>query len=100
MYPRVLQVPVIAVLCLSLVMLGCPPPEDCDCPDVHFKDMGDDGIWTEMGRGAIDFPALVRDLRRTDYTGWIMVEDESPRAEDEPDEVTRENGRYVAARLS
>jgi inosose dehydratase len=64
---------------------------------VHFKDMAADGTWAEMGKGTIDFPAIVAALRAGGYTGWIMVEDESPRAEISPDAVTLDNGKYVAA---
>lgn len=62
---------------------------------VHFKDTAADGGWTEMGCGTIDFPAIVAVLREADYDGWIMIEDESPRAEADPDAVTLANGRYV-----
>ena len=64
---------------------------------VHFKDMAADGKWVEMGQGTIDFPAIMADLRANDYAGWIMVEDESPRAEISPDAVTLDNGKYAAA---
>jgi len=63
---------------------------------VHFKDMAADGTWVEMGRGMIDFPAIVADLRASGYAGWVMIEDESPRAEISPDAVTADNGRYAA----
>ncbi|MCC6443497.1 MAG: sugar phosphate isomerase/epimerase [Armatimonadetes bacterium] len=65
---------------------------------VHFKDMDSSGGWAEMGQGMIDFPAIVASLHETGYTGWIMVEDESPRAESDPDAVTLDNGRYVRER--
>jgi inosose dehydratase len=63
---------------------------------VHFKDMAADGKWAEMGEGIIDFPAILADLRAGGYAGWIMVEDESPRAEISPDAVTTDNGKYMA----
>ena len=66
---------------------------------VHFKDMSDDGQWVEMGKGVLDFPQIVRDLRKTGYDGWIMIEDESLRAESDPDTVTVENGWYVHTQL-
>ncbi len=62
---------------------------------VHFKDMDTHGGWTEMGQGSIDFPGLVGALIAHDYRGWVMVEDESPRARMDPDGVTRSNGRYL-----
>lgn len=35
-------------------------------------------------------------LRETEYAGWIMVEDESPRAEKDSDGVVKEDGNYMA----
>ena len=66
---------------------------------VHFKDMDDDGIWAEMGAGCIDFDGIVSVLAANDYHGWVMVEDESPRAEVDPDAVTHANGEYLLARF-
>lgn len=66
---------------------------------VHFKDMRADGVWAEMGEGNIDFAGIVAVLKEHGYHGWIMVEDESPRAEVEPDAVTRMNGKNLAACL-
>ncbi|MCL6443753.1 MAG: sugar phosphate isomerase/epimerase [Alicyclobacillus sp.] len=62
---------------------------------IHFKDIAADGSWTSMGKGVIDHPAIARMLQSTGYKGWIMVEEESKRAESAPDEVTIENGSYV-----
>jgi inosose dehydratase len=63
---------------------------------VHFKDMDPSGKWIEMGRGAIDFPAIVAILQKARYGGWIMLEDESPLAETDPDAATLLNGKYIA----
>ncbi len=57
--------------------------------------MAADGAWIAMGRGIIDFPRLTAGLRQSGYNGWIMVEDESPDGEADPDAVTRANGRYI-----
>ena len=62
---------------------------------VHFKDMSKKGVWAEMGNGTIDFRGIVNVLADAGYDGWIMVEDESPRAEVEPDAVTLENGDFI-----
>jgi inosose dehydratase len=32
------------------------------------------GIFCELGRGAVDFPAVIGELRHLDYAGWIVVE--------------------------
>ena len=31
--------------------------------------------WVELGRGAIDFPAVTKVLRAAGYDGWISIED-------------------------
>lgn len=66
---------------------------------VHYKDMTTAGTWAEMGKGSIDFVTITNDLRKAGYQGWIMIEDESPLAEVDPDTVTRKNGEYIRARL-
>ncbi len=67
---------------------------------VHFKDMDAAGTWVPMGRGIIDFPAIVRTLAGSGYRGWIMVEDESAAAEHDPDGATIANGHYVTSALA
>jgi inosose dehydratase len=32
------------------------------------------GLFCELGRGSVDFPALLRELRNAGYDGWIVVE--------------------------
>jgi inosose dehydratase len=66
---------------------------------VHYKDMLADGEWAAMGDGVIDFVGITTYLRDSGYDGWIIVEDEAPRAIDEPDEVTLEDGIYVREHL-
>ena len=39
-----------------------------------YKTFSDHGIWTELGRGAIDFPALFGILDNAGFDGWIIVE--------------------------
>jgi inosose dehydratase len=65
---------------------------------VHYKDMTAAGAWAEMGKGSIDFTAITDGLIKSGYKGWIMIEDESPLAETNPDEVTRLNGIYLKQR--
>lgn len=62
---------------------------------IHFKDITALGEWTAMGAGIIDFPRIVAILRDTGYGGWIMVEEESPEAEMDPDAATIKNGEYL-----
>ena len=37
--------------------------------------------------------------RLTGYLGWIMVEDESPRAETDSDGVVAEDGKYMCRQI-
>lgn len=62
---------------------------------IHFKDIDRAGNWVGMGEGVTRFPDLVRQLAAADYRGWIMVEEESPAAEHDPDDATRRNGDYL-----
>jgi inosose dehydratase len=66
---------------------------------VHFKDITDSGGWTAMGAGIIDFPGIVTMLRDTGYAGWIMIEEESPEAEVDPNTATTKNGEYLRRSL-
>ena len=31
-------------------------------------------LFTEAGRGVVDFPAILEILAKADYTGWLVVE--------------------------
>ncbi len=63
---------------------------------VHFKDMNEAGAWVPMGEGVIDYRIIVATLRQSGYDGWVMVEDESALAEDDPDGAALRNGAYIA----
>ena len=67
---------------------------------VHFKDLDRAGRWVGMGEGITDFAGIVRQLAAADYRGWIMVEEESPAAEFDPDAATRRNGDYLRTMFS
>ncbi|MBX3584793.1 MAG: sugar phosphate isomerase/epimerase [Rhizobiaceae bacterium] len=67
---------------------------------VHYKDMTGDGQWAMMGKGIIDFESITSFLRDTGYSGWLVVEDESPEAEAEPDKVASLDGAYMKQRLA
>jgi inosose dehydratase len=66
---------------------------------IHLKDFAADG-WKRTGEGAVDFAGIVRYLHGTGFDGWIVVEDESPSAVADPDEVTLASGRYVRSTLA
>jgi inosose dehydratase len=62
---------------------------------IHFKDIHDGGSWAQTGYGRIDFPAIVECLADTGYEGWVVFEDESEEARQDPDAATRRNGTYA-----
>ena len=66
---------------------------------VHFKDRIAQNEWAVMGEGKIDYPAIIKYLAETGYLGWIMVEDESPRAETDSDGVVAEDGKYMCRQI-
>jgi inosose dehydratase len=66
---------------------------------VHYKDLGRDGAWAQMGEGLIDFPAITRYLRDSGYQGWIIMEDECLCAVDDPDAVALKDGEYLGQHL-
>jgi inosose dehydratase len=41
---------------------------------LDYQDALRHGLFCELGRGSVDFPAVLRDLRGAGYDGWIVVE--------------------------
>ncbi len=66
---------------------------------VHYKDMNTDGTWAAMGEGSIDFIGITQFLADTDYSGWIIVEDECDAAIPDPDGITMQDGVYIEQKL-
>lgn len=66
---------------------------------IHLKDAARSGGWMQNGTGDIDMAAAVDLLARTGYTGWVVVEEESPEAERDPDSAALANGVYVRSVL-
>lgn len=53
------------------------------------------GVFCELGRGAVDFPAVVSVLRRTGYDGWIVVEQDVLPSMGSPAESAARNRAYL-----
>ncbi|MCU1526641.1 MAG: Xylose isomerase-like barrel protein [Frondihabitans sp.] len=66
---------------------------------VHIKDRDSGGNWAPTGTGVIDIPGIIDTLKGLGYDGWITFEDESPLAEQDPDNAVRLTGRYIQERL-
>lgn len=80
---------------------------------VHFKDCGPavsqqsreqgwdyfaslrHGIFCELGRGDVPFPALLAELRRADYRGWIVVEQDVLPGMGAPKACARRNREFL-----
>ena len=80
---------------------------------VHFKDCHPDiaarsrqeawdyfesvenGVFCELGNGDVDFPAFLGELRKRDYEGWIVVEQDVLPGMGSPYESAERNLRYL-----
>ncbi|MBK8504036.1 MAG: TIM barrel protein [Saprospiraceae bacterium] len=62
---------------------------------VHYKDMFADGRWAATADGIIDFIGITQYLIETDYSGWIIMEDECDECISDPDGVTLKDGVYI-----
>lgn len=62
---------------------------------IHLKDADATGQWAQNGSGSIDMAGAVALLAQTGFTGWVVVEDESPEAETDPNSAAAANGSFV-----
>jgi inosose dehydratase len=53
------------------------------------------GLFCELGEGAVDFPALLRELERSAYDGWVVVEQDVLPAMGSPLESAIRNRQYL-----
>jgi inosose dehydratase len=53
------------------------------------------GLFCELGRGAVDFPGLLRDLTARGFAGWIVVEQDVLPSMGAPLESAIRNRRYL-----
>jgi inosose dehydratase len=80
---------------------------------VHFKDCHPDiaakskvegldyfqsvnaGVFCELGKGAVDFPAIVEELKNQKYNGWIVVEQDVLPGMGNPKVCATRNRKYI-----
>jgi len=77
--------------------------KDCD-PDVakksrlmeldYFQSVRE-GVFCELGKGAVDFPSLVRELTDKKYNGWVVVEQDVLPGMGNPKECASRNRQYI-----
>jgi len=53
------------------------------------------GVFCELGTGAVDFPGMLAALRAIDYEGWIVVEQDVLPGMGNPRESARRNREYL-----
>jgi inosose dehydratase len=53
------------------------------------------GLFCELGRGSVDFPALLRELQDAGYDGWIVVEQDVLPAMGSPVASATRNREYL-----
>jgi inosose dehydratase len=53
------------------------------------------GVFCELGKGCVDFPAVLAALRGVGYDGWIVVEQDILPGMGEPRESARRNREYL-----
>ena len=53
------------------------------------------GLFCELGKGDVDFPAILAELRAMNYAGWIVVEQDVLPGMGSPKESARRNREYI-----
>ena len=53
------------------------------------------GVFCELGRGDIDFSAILTELNKLDYHGWVVVEQDVLPGMGSPKESARRNRDYL-----
>lgn len=53
------------------------------------------GVFCELGKGDVDFPALIPELERTGFAGWGVVEQDVLPGMGSPKESARRNREYI-----
>jgi inosose dehydratase len=60
----------------------------------YFKSVGS-GVFCELGKGSVDFPALVAELNNQKYDGWIVVEQDVLPGMGNPRICAKRNREYI-----
>ena len=54
------------------------------------------GVFCELGRGCVDFPAIAAELKKREYDGWIVVEQDVLPGMGSPLEAATRNREFIA----
>ena len=60
----------------------------------YFESVGN-GVFCELGKGDVDFPAFIAELHNRDYDGWIVVEQDVLPGMGSPYESAKRNYQYL-----
>ncbi len=60
----------------------------------YFESVGK-GVFCELGKGEVDFPAFIAELRKRNYDGWIVVEQDVLPGMGSPYESAKRNLQYL-----
>ncbi|HWS00226.1 MAG TPA: sugar phosphate isomerase/epimerase [Prolixibacteraceae bacterium] len=60
----------------------------------YFKSVGS-GVFCELGKGSVDFPSIVSELKKQKYEGWIVVEQDVLPGMGNPKVCARRNREYI-----
>lgn len=60
----------------------------------YFQSVGN-GVFCELGKGAVDFPAIVAELNLQKYEGWIVVEQDVLPGMGNPKVCAKRNREYI-----
>ncbi len=60
----------------------------------YFKSVGS-GVFCELGKGSVDFPAIVTELKNQNYNGWIVVEQDVLPGMGNPKVCAQRNREYI-----
>ncbi len=60
----------------------------------YFKSVAS-GVFCELGKGAVDFPSIVKELTEHNYSGWIVVEQDVLPGMGKPRECAAKNREYI-----
>jgi inosose dehydratase len=55
------------------------------------------GVFCELGKGVVDFPALLQRLKMQHYSGWLLIEQDVLPGLGTPKESARRNREYLRA---
>ena len=60
----------------------------------YFQSVGN-GVFCELGKGGVNFPAIVEELTRQNYSGWIVVEQDVLPGMGNPKVCAQKNREYI-----